>query len=130
MYKLSEKQEKQMDKELTASASSYAKCLMDAIRDAVASNNTNLLFTEPDEEGNERTTYFYEKCSYIRAGILELAEGVTGKNHLTTYESFSEHLAIFEQFVNDNMTDDWKFSYGDNDDAIAQKIKIIEETVV
>lgn len=124
MYKLTEKQELKMDKELIASASSYAKCLMDGIKDALASDNKNvLLVTEDKEEGTINTTYFYEKCSYIRAGLLEIAEKVTGKEHLTSYESFPEHLEIFEKLVNDNMQDGWLFTYGENDDAIAIKIE-------
>jgi hypothetical protein len=122
MYKLTEKQELKMDKEMIASASSYAHCLMDAVKDALANDNKNLLLVTPnEEEGTISTTFFYEKCSYIRAGILELAQEVTGKQRLTTYESFSEHLLIFEKLVNDNMQDGWIFSYGENDDAIAIK---------
>ena len=128
MYKLSNDQEVKMDKELLASAASYAKCLMDAVSDAVASNNQNLLLTTPDEDnGTISTTFFYEKCSYIRAGILELAEGVTGQENLTTYEGFTEHLVTFEEYVNDNMTDGWMFTYGENDDAIAIKTVKVEE---
>lgn len=123
MYKLSKLQEQQLDKELMASASSYAKCLMDAANDAVANNNTNLLLVKPNEEGNKQTTFFYEKCSYIRAGILEMAQSVTGQSLLTTYENYAEDLVTFEEYVNQNMGDGWVFTYGDNDDAIATRIE-------
>lgn len=123
MYKLSKLQEQQLDKELMASASSYAKCLMDAANDAVANNNTNLLLVEPNEEGNKQTTFFYEKCSYIRAGIIELVCEVTERQNITSYEGFAEDLATFEEYVNRNMQDGWLFSYGDNDDAIATRIE-------
>ena len=128
MYKLTEKQELEMDKELIASASSYAKCLMDAIKDALASDNKNLLLvTVDEEEGTTSTTYFYEKCSYIRAGMLDIAEEITGKENLRTYESYPEHLLIFEKLVNDNMQDGWIFAYGENDDAIAIKTEEITD---
>jgi hypothetical protein len=123
MYKLSEKQEKAMDKAITAAADKYAAQLMNEIKVAVAFKDQNRLVTEPNEDGIPTTTFFSDKTSYIRAGIMEMAQSITGKPLLPTYETYSEHLIIFEQFVNDKMKDGWVFSYGENDDNIATKLE-------
>lgn len=127
LYIFSEEQEREIDKRILAAADSYAKCLMTAIRDAIAIKNTNNLLTEPDEENKHfiKHTYFYEKASYIRGGIIELAEEIT-EEQFTTYNSFAEHLLTFETYVNQNMEDGWTFNYGENDDVIAIKTEVKE----
>lgn len=127
MFQLSHLQELKMEEELLLSASSYARCLNDYIQDAVVSRNQNIMVTETDINNNtETTTIYYEESSYVRAGILEIAEELLDMDYLTSYDGFTEHLITFESYVNESIMPGWTFTISDNDHVVAVKTEEIK----
>lgn len=126
---LSKDQEKEIDKQLLIAASTYAKEMQDAINNAVATKNQNVLLIEINSEDQEMQMFFHHnKASYIRQGVLDIASSIIGASSLTDYKGYHEDLITFGNYVTDNLTDDWVFAYGDNDDVLG--IKLTEKVLV